>query len=139
MLLLLCLFYTPAIAQKNEIDKSLEGKTFQIVFYEYSKDAGQKGVPIHDEITFINGKLYSKYMGKEYGFPSCNYAIEKNQLRNGKTVISFVSAGNNENNGQILYWEGKIADDTIEGIMNWFSKPMVKTFTGTLKYSGEER
>ena len=139
--LFLCFGYSAGLSQNKEANISLEGKTFSIQLYEYTKDSILKGVPIPDEITFQNGQLSSKYMAKQYGFAPGNYGIEKGSLnKEGKNTITFVSTGINDLTGQILFWKGTIRDDnSIEGIMNWISKPMMKIFIGKLKVTDDER
>lgn len=127
----------PFFLKGQSSDKPLSGKTFVIQVYEYNPDGKKTGTPSEDELTFVGGKLYSKFMSREFQFLPENYLVKVDSLTSGIT-ISFVSISK-KNNEEMLLWQGSISGDTIKGTMKWFAMGMTKIFFGTLKYKDQEK
>jgi|ERR1051325_3364997 hypothetical protein len=116
--------------------KEMEGKTFVVEVYDYNPDGKKTGTPSTDEITFVNGKVYSKKTGTLYGFSPGNYTAATDTSQKGFYV--FESSATNAQD-QILYWQGVTNGDTLIGMYSWYARQKSKMFFGSLKYKGEDK
>jgi|ERR1035437_8961174 hypothetical protein len=135
--ILIIFFLFPFCLHGQNKEKPLAGKTFVIQVYEYNPDGKKTGTPVQDELTFVGGKLYSKFMDKEFQFSAENYLV-KVDSSSAVTTISFVSISKRDNK-EMLLWQGTVTGDTIKGSMKWFAMGMTKIFYGTLKYKDQEK
>ena len=119
-------FYSSA--QVREKENALNGKTFSIMLRVTGDE--RPGMPwTADEISFAGGKLISKVMGKEEGFPPFDCSFTVDSTASG-IIIHFTASGKNNGVSDIT-WEGTVTGNKIEGTAVWNNAhgPQTQTFS----------
>ena len=131
--LLLIFFAVSSLAQNKKEGDALDNKTFNITL---SIDGSKSSKSEDDVLSFKNGKLSSKLMGKS-DFNSGSYKITKDSLDADKDRVILFTSEMKTDAGDVLKWEGMITGESnIEGTSVWSKGSKTKksySFIGSLK------